>query len=352
MTDVFAHPWQSGFFADDEIAALWSADEQLAHMIAFEAAWSRAGHLADLWSEEEGAKAANAIERVEVDIAILRDGTANDGLCVPALVRFLKDATGSSAIHSGSTSQDVIDTATVLSLVATLGVFERRLADIIDLLARLEAQHGSAALMGRTRMQQALPITVGDRLQAWRYPLEQHLERLPCIRNDVAKVQIGGAVGDRSILGNHAKDVCKSVANALGLAPTDISWHTSRNTLVETASYFSLISGALAKIGQDIALMAQQGIDEIRMSGGGTSSAMPHKQNPILAELLVTLAQFNAVQVSALHTCLVHEQERSGSAWMLEWMTLPQMVLSTGRALNATQQLLKQVTSIGHSDMS
>ena len=49
---------------------------------------------------------------------------------------------------------------------------------------------------------------------------------------------------------------------------------------------------------------------------------MLHKSNPVLAELLVTLARFNATQVSILHHSLVHEQERSGAAWMLEWMVL------------------------------
>ena len=71
-------------------------------------------------------------------------------------------------------------------------------------------------------------------------------------------------------------------------------------------------------------------IGEIELSGAGGSSAMAHKQNPVLAEVLVTLARFNAVQVSGLHQALVHEQERSGAAWTLEWMILPQMLNATG----------------------
>ena len=84
----------------------------------------------------------------------------------------------------------------------------------------------------------------------------------------------------------------------------------------------SQISGSLGKIGQDICLLAQAG-DEIALEGGGKSSAMPHKQNPVLAELLVTLARYNATQISGMHHALIHEQERSGAAWTLEWMILP-----------------------------
>ncbi|NNU85511.1 3-carboxy-cis,cis-muconate cycloisomerase, partial [Geobacillus sp. BMUD] len=130
MTGVFDHPWLSGLFADTEIAALWSAEAQLAHMLTFEAAWSRHGHLAGLWSEADGASAASAIEGVPLAPEELRDGTAQDGVCVPVLVRLLKERTGAPAIHKGATSQDVIDTATVLSLVQSLDLIDQRLAQL------------------------------------------------------------------------------------------------------------------------------------------------------------------------------------------------------------------------------
>jgi len=88
-------------------------------------------------------------------------------------------------------------------------------------------------------------------------------------------------------------------------------------------------------------------VDAIALSGGGGSSAMPHKSNPVLAELLITLARFNATQLSAMHHSLVHEQERSGAAWMLEWMVLPQMAMATGSATLAAKDLCKKIRQIG-----
>ncbi|RVN80916.1 3-carboxy-cis,cis-muconate cycloisomerase, partial [Sinorhizobium meliloti] len=108
----------------------------------------------------------------------------------------------------------------------------------------------------------------------------------------------------------------------------------------------SLVTGSLGKFGQDVALMAQAG-DEIVLAGGGGSSAMPHKQNPVAAEVLVTLARFNATQVSAIHQSLVHEQERSGSAWTLEWLILPQMVGATAAALRLAAELAGNVRRLG-----
>ena len=88
--------------------------------------------------------------------------------------------------------------------------------------------------------------------------------------------------------------------------------------LGDLASWLFLVSGLLDRMGMDFSLMAQQGVDEINLEGGGSSSSMLHKQNSILAEILVTLARFNAIQVSGIHHTLMNEQERSGVAWALE----------------------------------
>jgi 3-carboxy-cis,cis-muconate cycloisomerase len=206
-------------------------------------------------------------------------------------------------------------------------------------LAQLTQAHGGAALMGRTRMQAALPITVADRLATWRMPLERHLARLDEICARVLCVQCGGPVG----LGAGGA----ALAAQLGLAAPDKSWHAMRDGFAELASWLSLVSGSLGKMGMDISLMTQQGVDEMRLRAGGSSSAMPHKQNPILAELLVTLARYNSVQLGGMHQALIHEQERSGAAWALEWMILPAMLHSTARGLRAAQELLAQVETIG-----
>lgn len=94
-------------------------------------------------------------------------------------------------------------------------------------------------------------------------------------------------------------------------------------------------------------LMAQQGLDEIALRGAGRSSAMPHKNKPILAETLITLARYNAVQLAGLNVAGLHEQERSGSAWALEWMVLPSMRQTTGPALILAQQLCVSIDRLG-----
>ncbi|MFK8081575.1 MAG: 3-carboxy-cis,cis-muconate cycloisomerase [Granulosicoccus sp.] len=343
----FDHPWLSGLFADEAMVAIWSAEKTLQHMLSFECAWSRSLGVAGLCDCTEAQAAAEAIECASIDLTSLHKGTARDGVPVPDLVAQLKKVTDSGAVHIGATSQDVVDTSLVLVLRDTSDLITRRLQDLIAQIDTLENRFGDASLMGRTRMQAATPITVRDRLQSWRLPLQSHCLRLENLRPTIEKVQIGGASGDRAALGNHAQTVVAEVAAALGLAPTQRCWHAMRDSVVEYASFLSLVSGTLGKMGQDVALMSQQGIEEIATIGGGNSSAMAHKQNPVLAELLITIARFNAVQVSGMHQAMVHEQERSGSAWSLEWMILPQMALATGRSLAAGSEICRSIIRLG-----
>lgn len=349
MTDVFDHAWLSGLFADAEMAALWSPEAQLAGMRAFEVAWSRALGRAGIVDPSLADAASQAIATMDFDLGDLREGTARDGVAVPRLVAQMEAAAGKAkpAVHRGATSQDVIDTATAIAMRDSLSLIDARLVSLTEALDALDARFGAASLIGRTRMQAATRITAHDRIMPWSLPLADHRARLAELRPRVAKVQIGGASGDRCALGEKADDIAADVAQALDLGDPPRTWHAMRDGVAEFASFLSLVTGTLGKMGQDIALMAQQGISEIALAGGGGSSAMPHKQNPILAELLVTLARFNAVQVSAVHQAMVHEQERSGAAWALEWMVLPQMAQATGRSLQAGHTLILQVTRIG-----
>jgi 3-carboxy-cis,cis-muconate cycloisomerase len=188
-------------------------------------------------------------------------------------------------------------------------------------------------------MQQALPFTVADKIDTWIEPLERHREALQNLAPRLLVIQLGGPVGTRSELKDHGDAVADAMAEilGLGLAP---SWHSQRDRIGEFGAFLSLLAGTLGKIGQDIALMAQNEVGEVRLATGGGSSAMPHKSNPVPAEVLVTLARFNAGMLGTLHQALVHENERSGAAWTLEWMVLPQMVVSTAAALSRAQALV------------
>jgi 3-carboxy-cis,cis-muconate cycloisomerase len=342
----FAHPMLSALLGDPAISAEFAFEAELKEMLAFEAALAEAEAAEGLIPWDSAAAILAATRSFRPDLGRLAEGTTRDGVVVPELVAQLRKAVGdphARHVHFGATSQDLIDSSLFKRLDRVSQELDRRLASLIGQLERLEAAQGSRRLMGHTRMQQARPISFAHKISAWREPLRRHRQRLAELAPRVFLLQFGGAVGNRAELGDRASAVADRLADALQLGRSDSAWHAQRDGVAEFAGWLSLITGSLGKMGQDIALMAQSEVGELRLTGGGGSSAMPGKNNPIGAEMLVTLARFNASLIGAVHQALVHENERSGSAWTLEWMTVPQICAATGASLRHAAALIENV---------
>lgn len=345
----FDHPVLGGLLGDEEIAGYFSATAEVKAMLAFEAALASAQAKAGLIPRAAADAIVEAVSTFEADIDRLRIAVSVDGVVVPELVRQLREAVGGEAashVHFGATSQDVIDSGLMLRLKPVLAIVAQRLAVFLRVLDGLEKRDGERTLMAATRMQPAIPIQAADRIESWRGPSERNLERLRAWMVDGLALQFGGAAGTLDKLGGKASEVRTALASELGLADRP-QWHSQRDRIAELASVLSSIPGSLGKFGQDIALMALAG-DAIELAGGGGSSAMPHKQNPVAAEVLVTLARFNATLLAGMHGALVHEQERSGAAWTLEWMILPQMIVAAATATRLATELAANTRRLGN----
>lgn len=335
---------------DPALDALLSAEADLSAMMAVELALARACGEHGLIPENAAVAIELAAADFEPDMGRLAEDTLRDGVVVAGLVKQLRAHVGEphgGYVHFGATSQDVIDTALALRLKNILALFGARLERLVTTLKALEDRFGANWLMGRTRMQAAIPITSGDRLAVWEGMIRRVLAGLDGVRAANLILSLAGPAGTADKFGSDIGTIREAVAGLLQLSVPDYVPHAARDRIALLGGWLSAVTGALGKIGQDVALMAQNEIAEIRLSGAGGSSAMAHKQNPVLAEVLVTLARYNAAQVSGLHQALIHEQERSGAAWTLEWMILPQMLVATGTALVHAQAMLDAVERIG-----
>ncbi len=353
MTMLTGIAFLDGLLGDGEIAGLLDTGVDVRAMLRFEAALARAQATAGMMGEEAAAAIESACARFVPDMEALTSATARDGVVVPELVRQLRHAAGEPHgrfIHLGATSQDVIDTAAALKLASVLNVFDSRLISIRSQFDVLESRFGGNRLLARTRMQAAVPITVGDRLRAWKSPLGHLAAELPRQRERVLILTLAGAAGTSEKFEDRISAIRQAMARDLGLLVPDYVPHTDRGRIADFAGFLSRLTGAFGKIGQDLALMVQNGIDEAEISGGGSSSAMPHKQNPVRAEILVALARYNATLLAGVHHALVHEQERSGSAWTLEWLLMPKMIEAAGLSLIHGQALLAAIERLGDRD--
>ena len=339
-------PLLSALAGDPELEALFTDAADLAATLRFETALAEAQAAAGAIPPAAAARIAEACAAFAPDWGALSAGLARDGVVVPELVRQLRAAVGEAQavhLHRGATSQDVVDTSLMLRLGPALDVLDGRLDRLDAALAALSVRDGAAPLMAQTRMQRALPFTVADKLDTWRGPLPRHRARLAELRPRLLRLQLGGPVGTRAELGSQADAVAEHMAGRLGLADSP-AWHAQRDGVVEFGAWLALVCGSLGKMGQDVALMVQNEVSTARLAGGGTSSAMAHKSNPVPAELLVTLARFAAGLSGTLASALVHENERSGAAWTLEWLVLPQLVVATGAALRTALSLVDRLS--------
>jgi 3-carboxy-cis,cis-muconate cycloisomerase len=289
------------------------------------------------------AEAAEVISKLgtgfDVDLDRLRGGIQRSGFPVVDLVSQLREQLEPPAdryLHWGATTQDIMDTARVLQVQDSLEIIRADLNKLIALLAELADTHRDVLMSGRTHSQQALPITFGYKVAAWLAPLIRHRERLNQLRPRVLVLQFGGAVGTLAAYGDRGDEIAESLAKELDLSLPMVPWHAQRDGFAELAGWLSLLSGSLAKMAQDVILLSQSEIGEVREStkpNHGGSSTMPQKHNPILSELIVSAARMNATLLSAMHSALIQEHERGTHGLQLEWIALPQMFALTGSAL-------------------
>lgn len=341
-------------FAEPESAALFSDHASVKAMVRVEAALARVqGHLG-LIPDAASQRIDDVLRDLHIPPEQLAGGTASAGVPIPPLVAALRQAVGEDAapyVHRGATSQDIVDTGLVLRLAKLLDQFDARLHSLGNNLTQLAHTHRSTVIAARTRSQQATPTVFGLKVAGWMAPLRRCQERLAQLRPRLLVVQLGGASGNLAAMNaigtdgqreNRGLALMDGLAAELGLASA-APWHSQRDNLAELAGWFSLVTASLGKMGTDVVRLAQSEVAEVRPGRGGGSSTMPQKSNPVAAELLVSVARFNASLLGGMHEACVHEHERDGSAWNLEWMTLPQMAVATGAALHHAALLLESL---------
>ena len=326
-------------------ATVFSDEAFVRRLVAVEVALARAEAKLGIIPEAAAQQLAVRAASFQVDFAALAERTERDGFPITGLLAQLRAHVGdevASFVHWGATTQDIMDTAWVLSFRAALHTVERDLRGTVQGLSALAERHRDTLMAGRTHSQWALPTTFGYKVAGWLAPLLRHLARLEELKPRLLVVQFGGAAGTLASLGGRGLEVQRLLADALDLGVPLTPWHTQRDTFGELASWLSLVTGSLAKMAQDVILLAQSEVGEVRESSDparGGSSTMPQKSNPIKSELIVAAARQNAQLLASVHQAMIQEHERATHGLQLEWLALPQMVGLTSSALDHAHQL-------------
>jgi 3-carboxy-cis,cis-muconate cycloisomerase len=316
----------------------------LQNMLDFEAALARAEAATGVIPDAAVGPIEAACRADSFDMAALAEAATRSGNLAIPLVKTLTanvakaDVEAARYVHWGATSQDVIDTATMLTLRAGIDALDADLSRAIKGFAGLARAHRNTAMVARTWLQHALPMPFGLKAAEYASSLARARCRLRRLRREGLALQFGGAAGTLAALGDKGLAVSERLAQELNLPLPEAPWHTHRDRIAEAASSFAILAGSCGKIARDVSLMMQTDVAEAFEPAGegrGGSSTMPHKRNPVAAASALGCATMAPQLAATIFAAQVQDHERSAGPWHAEWPTLPQLMLVTSGALAA-----------------
>ena len=334
-------------FSTAAMRRIWSDENRTRKYLDIEAALARVqGRLGIIPAEAAEEIVSNCVFE-KIDMAKLAEQTQRIGYPILGVVSQInalcRDKLGEYC-HWGATTQDITDTATVLQMREALDLVDSELIAISAAMADLAARHRDTPMIGRSNLQQAVPITFGYKIAGLLSAIERHRERLAQLRPRVLVGEFAGASGTLASLAQGGLETQAGLMQELGLGQPDIAWHTIRDNIAEAGCFLGLVTGTLGKFSTDVKLMMQTEVGEVYepfAHGRGSSSTMPQKRNPISSCYIHACISVVRQQVAALLDANVADHERSTGPWEIEWIVLPEMFCLTAGALAQSRFVLE-----------
>lgn len=333
-------------FSTSEMRAIWSEQNRLEKQVAVEVALAKAqGELGVIPCDAADAIVAKA-DASKLSIEQIAKQAAKAKHSLMSTINALQDQVGDAGqfIHYGATTQDIVDTATVLQLKQSFAIIERDTKLVACELKKLAKQYQYLPMVGRTHGMQALPTTFGFKLAVWLDEFVRHLQRLSEIKQRVLVGNISGAICTYAAMGKLGVQVEARTLTLLDLNTPNIGWQAARDRFSEYASVIALISGTLGKMGNEFYNLMRTEINEVEepfSDGKIGSTTMPHKRNPAALEGLASLTAPLLKSVALIHESMKVEHERDAMSWRAEWIALPEINLYLSSQLQTALAVLQ-----------
>jgi 3-carboxy-cis,cis-muconate cycloisomerase len=335
-----------GIFTSDAMRQVWSDENRTSKYIDIERALAKVQGRLGLIPQEAADEIISHCQLDQIDMAKLRAQTERIGYPILGVVSQLnalcRDKLG-EYVHWGATTQDITDTATVLQIREALEIVDADLAAISKAMADLARTHRLTPMIGRSNLQQAIPITFGYKMAGLLSAIERHRTRLAQLRPRVLVGEFAGAAGTLASLATGAMETQAGLMEELGLGQPDIAWHTIRDNIAEVGCFLGLVGGTLGKLSMDVKLMMQTEVGEVYepfAHGRGSSSTMPQKRNPISSCYIHAQVSVVRQHAAALMDAMIADHERSTGPWEIEWIVLPEAFCLMAGALKQARYIL------------
>ena len=334
-------------FSTSAMRAVWSDQARIQAYLDVEKALSLTQARLGIIPEDAAQEIALHCRSEEMDWDKIKSAMEHIGYPVLPVVEQLtalcKNGLGQWC-HWGTTTQDITDTATVLQIRSALELIENDLSVIVGSLEVLAAKYRDTPMIGRSNLQQAVPLTFGYKVAVWLAGLQRQQQRLAETKARVLMGEFGGAVGTLASLGDKGLSVQASLMQELGLKQPLIAWHTVRDTIAEIGCFLGLTCGLLDKIATDVKFMMATEIAEVQEPDGGggrgASSTMPQKRNPISCAYITACSSVVRQHTATLLNAMNADFERATGTWEIEWLVLPEAFCYTAGALAQAKFML------------
>ncbi len=332
-----------GIFSTDAMRHVWSDENRTQKYLDIEAALARVQARLGLIPQEAADEIVSHCKLDQIDMVRLRQQTERIGYPILGVVtqvnQLCRDKLGEYC-HWGATTQDITDTATVLQIREALALVDAELDGIAQALAKLAREHRLTPVIGRSNLQQAIPVTFGYKMAGILSAVLRHRERLAQLSERVLVGEFAGAAGTLASLETGAMETQAGLCAELGLQQPVIAWHTIRDNIAEVGTVLGLIGGTLGKLSMDVKLMMQTEVGEVYEPyhhGRGSSSTMPQKRNPISSCYIHAAISVLRQHAAALLDAMVADHERSTGPWEIEWIVLPEAFCLLAGALKQSR---------------
>jgi adenylosuccinate lyase len=257
-------------------------------------------------------------------------------------------------IHLGATSAFVMDNADLIQMRDGLILLKGKLANLMELLIKKCNQFKDLAVIGYTHFQPAQFTTMGKRFSLWLQDLINDMTLVNFVLNEIPFLGSKGAVGtqatqlavfnfDRSKL-NQLDNI---IAKEFGFNKVIIcSGQTYSRQIDSRISYLlSSVAQSASKFSNDLRLLQHTG--ELMEPFGKEqvgSSAMPYKQNPILAERISSLARYTISLAQFCHfTHATQWLERSLDDSAGRRVSIPQLFMATDAIMTIYTKIINGI---------
>lgn len=207
-------------------------------------------------------------------------------------------------VNMGQSTNDVIPTAIRLGCLSRLDELDHAISGLAQALREKAVEFDGIVKSGRTHLQDAVPVRLGQEFGAYARAVERDAERVQRAAEGLRRLGIGGTATGSGLNAHpeyHARMVTALRAcTGLTLYESDDLFESMQSMadMVDFSAALRTLALTLVRIANDLRLLASgpsTGLDEIRLPAVQPgSSIMPGKVNPVLAEML-DMAMFHVV---------------------------------------------------------